>query len=308
MKENNPAISPEIEAFLEMQAAECGAARNTLEAYRRDLEILNDFLHQKGISLKDASIQDLREYLAFITNQGYAVKTQSRRISSMREFYRFLYSENQITKNPTDYLQSPKTQKPLPKYLSEDDITALINAAEATGPELRALLEVLYASGMRVSELVGLPMEAVMREKKHIYIMGKGNKERIVPLNEKAQGALDCWLAVRPNTIPRADKNKWLFPSTKSKQGHLTRGAFFKELKKLADSAGVKSSSVSPHVFRHSFASHLIAHDADLRSVQKLLGHSDITTTEIYTHILPDRLKKVIENSHPLAYNSDKDK
>jgi len=306
MNENSHSISPEIEAFLEMQAAECGAAQNTLDAYRRDLIILHDFLHQQGIPIKEASTQDLRNYLEFITKQGYAIKTQSRRISSMREFYRFLYSENQISKNPTDYLESPKTQKSLPKYLSEEDVSALIQAAESHEIRLHVLLEVLYATGMRVSELVGLPAEAVMREKKHIYITGKGNKERIVPLNEKAQEALDKWLAYRAQVYPRADKNKWLFPA-KSKLGHLTRSAFFKELKKLACSIGLKSTTISPHVFRHSFASHLIAHDADLRSVQKLLGHSDISTTEIYTHILPDRLKKVIENSHPLAYNRNKD-
>ena len=299
-------MNTDIEAFLEMQTAECGATQNTIAAYKRDLELLEEFLKSKNISLNQATNTDLRDYLAFITQQGYAIKTQSRRMSSMREFYRFLYSENKIKINPTDYLDAPKTQKSLPKYLSEDDIFALIEHAKEKEQRMQTLLEILYASGMRVSELVGLPKESVSPENKHIYIIGKGNKERIVPLNDLACESLEKWLKEREKAYPRADKNKWLFPA-KSKSGHLTRGTFFKELKKLAIEIGLDASKVSPHVFRHSFASHLIAHDADLRSVQKLLGHADISTTEIYTHILPNRLKKVIEKSHPLAYNTPKD-
>ncbi len=296
----------EIDAFLEMQIAEHGASANTVAAYRRDLEGLHSFLKNKKLSLIQASAQDLHDYIIFLKSKHYALKTQSRHLSALREFYRFLYSENIIHENPTDYLDAPKTQKSLPKYLSEEDIFSLIYNAGQYDLRLQTLLEVLYASGMRVSELVGLPVTAVTRERKHLYIMGKGNKERMVPLNEKACEALDKWAVMRENLYPRADKNKWLFPA-KSKSGHLTRGAFFKELKKLALSVGLDPHKVSPHVFRHSFASHLIAHDADLRSVQKLLGHSDIATTEIYTHVLPNRLKKVIEKSHPLAYNNRKD-
>ncbi len=296
-----------VDAFLEMQVAECGASPNTVAAYRRDLEILQDFLAKRHIALEKASYEDLKDYLHFLNKEGcFAVKTQSRRLSSMREFYRFLYSENKIKLNPTDYLDAPKTVKSLPKYLSEEDIFQLIYEAETLNPRLRTLLEVLYATGMRVSELVELPKDAVTKQTRHIYIIGKGNKERIVPLNEKACESIENWLNIREITYPRADKNKWLFPA-KSKSGHLTRGGFFKELKKLALMIGMDPAKVSPHVFRHSFASHLIAHEADLRSVQKLLGHSDIATTEIYTHILPNRLKKVIEKSHPLAYNRKKD-
>ena len=300
-------MSSEIEAFLEMQVAERGASSNTVAAYQRDLIALEDFLKDKNTDLLHVSNQDLRDYLAYLTQQHYALKTQSRHLSCIREFYRFLYSENRIKKNPTDYLEAPKTQKSLPKYLSEEDITLLIENAAKENTRLQTLLEMLYASGMRVSELVGLPVTAVTREKKRIYVTGKGNKERIVPLNDRACEKLEIWLTQREILYPRADQNKWLFPA-KSKSGHLTRGTFFKELKKLAIDSGLNPDKVSPHVFRHSFASHLIAHDADLRSVQKLLGHADIATTEIYTHILPDRLKKVIEKSHPLAYNTPKDK
>ncbi|MBQ3695540.1 MAG: tyrosine recombinase XerD [Alphaproteobacteria bacterium] len=298
-------MSSDIDAFLEMLVAECGASNNTVMAYRQDLESLEKFLTERQTTLKEATKQDLKDYLDFLTQNHYAIKTQSRHVSSMREFYRFLYSENTIKQNPTDYLTAPKTTKSLPKYLSEADVFELIQNAGTT--RLQTLLEVLYATGMRVSELVGLPINAIDQEKKHIYVVGKGQKERIVPLNEKAAENLERWLTERAITCPRSDKNKWLFP-TKSKSGHLTRGTFFKELKKLALSIGLDASKVSPHVFRHSFASHLIAHDADLRSVQKLLGHSDIATTEIYTHILPNRLKKVIEKSHPLAYNVPKEK
>ena len=299
-------MRPEVANFLDVQVAECGAASNTIAAYTKDLELLDEFLQKKGVDLIHAKNQDLRDYLSWITAQGYAIKTQSRRMSSMREFYRFLFSENIIKKNPTDYLDSPKTRKSLPKYLSEEDVVALIQNAPKINRRMQPLLELLYASGMRVSELVGLPLEAVTREKKRIYIVGKGSKERIVPLNDKACEALEKWITVRQILDPRNAKSKWLFPA-KSASGHLTRGGFFKELKKLAGLIELDQTKVSPHVFRHSFASHLIAHDADLRSVQKLLGHSDIATTEIYTHILPDRLKKVIEKSHPLAYNDAED-
>ena len=300
-------MSSAIDSFLEMQVAERGASVNTIAAYQRDLKGLEEFLKTQGTDLIQADNQNLKDYLTFLTTHHYSEKTQSRHLSCIREFYKFLYSENTLKQNPTDYLEGPKIKKSLPKYLSEDDVFSLIQNAIKINLRLQTLLEVLYASGMRVSELVGLPVDAVIREKKHIFVTGKGNKERLVPLNDKACEALERWLIERERTHKRADKNKWLFPA-KSKSGHLTRGVFFKELKKLALSIGLDPSKVSPHVFRHSFASHLIAHDADLRSVQKLLGHADIATTEIYTHILPDRLKKVIEKSHPLAYNTPKEK
>jgi len=293
----------DIDSFLEMMQAERGASMNTVEAYRRDLQHFFSFLDAHAVTPLAATPDILQSYIHSIAQSGYAVKTQSRHLSAIREFYRFLFSEGLLKQNPTDYLELPKVRKSLPKYLSEQDVTDLILAAADENMRLYTLLEILYASGMRVSELVGLPVSAVTREKQRLYIIGKGNKERIVPLNDKACMALDKWLLYRENNMRPGARSKWLFPSN-SRSGHLTRDGFFKEMKKLAVTIGLDPHKVSPHVFRHSFASHLVAHDADLRSVQKLLGHADIATTEIYTHILQDRLKKVVEKSHPLAYNT----
>ena len=223
----------------------------------------------------------------------------------MKEFYRFLFSENTISKNPTDYLIAPKIGKTLPKYLSEEEVGRLLNQAESDEKRVYTLLEVLYASGLRVSELVGLPVSAADMENQTLRVIGKGSKERIVPLNARAVGAIQKWMTLREMRLPVGRVNKWLFPSS-AKEGHLTRDGFYKHLKQIAKNAGIEPQKVSPHVFRHSFASHLIAHDADLRSVQKMLGHADIATTEIYTHVLPERLKKIVEKSHPLAYNAPK--
>jgi integrase/recombinase XerD len=228
-------------------------------------------------------------------------------LSCIHEFYRFAYSVGWIKVNPSDYLQGPKLPQTLPKYLTEDEIFLLIQQARENNKRLYVLLEVLYATGMRVSELVGLPLGAFVPDERHLLILGKGGRERIVPLNDYAIEALEQWKQIRENDLPYNRKSKWLFPS-KSRLGHLTRDTFFKELKKLALLVGLNPDKVSPHVFRHSFASHLVAHDADLRSVQQMLGHSDISTTQIYTHILPDRLKKIVEKSHPLSYNGARKK
>ncbi len=291
-----------IDAFLEMIVAERGAAINTVTAYRQDLKELYNFLYGKKVRLQNASREHLTAYISFLRGTRLSAKTQSRRLCAMREFYRFLYSEDIIKKNPTDYIQAPKIQKSLPKYLTEEEVELLINGAQEEGPRLYLMFELLYATGMRVSELVSLPLGIVTHDLSTLTITGKGNKERIVPLNDKSRIALKNWLKERENTLKNGRESKWLFPSS-SKTGHITRDGFFKAIKKIALKKGLPLSRVSPHVFRHSFASHLIQHDADLRSVQKMLGHSDITTTEIYTHILQDRLKKTVENSHPLAYS-----
>lgn len=297
----------QIDAFLEMMVAERGASARTIEAYRRDLTDLHAFLDVRKIEMKKATRSDLQAYLHTAIENGLSAKTQSRRLSSIHEFYRFLYSEDTIKKSPADYLQTPKTGKSLPKYLTESEITKLIETASQKNMRLYVLLELLYASGMRVSELVCLPLLAVTKDNKTVTVIGKGNKERIVPLNEPATQALDKWILMRELSLKRGRISKWLFPSS-AKEGHLTRDGFFKALKEIALEANIDPSRVSPHVFRHSFASHLIAHDADLRSVQKMLGHADIATTEIYTHILQDRLKKTVEKSHPLAYSGVKEK
>lgn len=292
-----------IASFLDVLIAERGASPRTITAYERDLNDVNSFLTVLGIDLGKAKQTDLENYMHTVVKNGLSAKTQSRRLSAIREFYRYLFSEDIIKKNPADYLESPKIGKSLPKYLTENEITTLIETAAHKNIKIKTLLEVLYASGMRVSELVCLPLLAVTKDNKMICVMGKGNKERFVPLNEPAAVALNQWLIVRETFLKRP--SKWLFPSAEAKEGHLTRDGFFKALKQIALHAGIDPERVSPHVFRHSFASHLIAHDADLRSVQKMLGHADIATTEIYTHILEDRLKKTVEKSHPLSYSAD---
>lgn len=295
----------QIDSFLEMMIAERGASPRTVDAYERDLTDLNNYLSARGVSLPKAGQDDLQAYLRTLAAQHLSPRTAARRLAAIHEFYRFLYSEDIIKKNPADYLQAPKIGKSLPKYLTEEEIGILIKTAAQKSPRLNVMLEILYASGMRVSELVGLGVQAVTKSNQTISIIGKGNKERIVPLNDAARQALNNWLIVRETTLKRGRHSKWLFPSTGA-SGHLTRDGFFKALKEIALEAGIDTAKVSPHVFRHSFASHLIAHDADLRTVQQMLGHADIATTEIYTHILPDRLKKTVEKSHPLAYSGKK--
>ena len=255
--------------------------------------------------IRKAKREDLKNYMQQLAENGLSPKTQARRLSAVREFYRFLFSEKRINKNPADYLLSPKVGKSLPKYLSEEEVVRLLQTAEKEDKRIYTMLEVLYASGMRVSELVSLPVTAVTEDNKTVSVIGKGRKERIVPLNVPAEKALDRWLILRETTLNSGRTNKWLFPSA-SKTGYLTRDGFFKHLKQIALKAGIAPEKVSPHVFRHSFASHLVAHEADLRSVQKMLGHADIATTEIYTHILSDKLKKVVEKSHPLSYSMPK--
>lgn len=293
-----------IAAFVETITAERGAAANTVAAYTRDLESCGEFLDAARRTFENAGVKDLRAYLASMVKDGLSAKTQARRLSALREFYKYLYTEKIRKDNPTDALDSPKTGHSLPKYLSESEIDALFNAVALLPakkqPRMSALLEILYASGLRVSELVGLPANAANIRENYMIVRGKGAKDRMVPLTDKAKKALRDWMPERERTLPKGRESRWLFPST-GKTGHLTREEFFLELKELAMYAGIAPQRVSPHVIRHSFASHLIAHDADLRTVQQMLGHADIATTQIYTHILDDRLKSVVAKNHPLA-------
>lgn len=288
-----------LESFLEMMAAERGAAANTLEAYRRDLDDFSEFLAGQGLDLHQADLGALRDYLADLRRRGMAARTAARRLSALRQFHKFLFSEGVRNDDPSQIIDSPRLGRPLPKYLSEAEVTTLIDAARrkegVAGIRNRALLELLYAAGLRVSELVSLPVSAVARGQAMLIVRGKGSKERMVPLGKPARQALDEWLAVRPPS-----GGKWLFPGDGA-AGHLTRSGFAKILDDLAIAAGLPPSRVSPHVLRHSFASHLLAHGADLRSVQQMLGHADIATTQIYTHVQDDRLKKLVNAHHPLA-------
>jgi integrase/recombinase XerD len=287
-----------LEAFLEMMAAERGAARNTLAAYRADLEDLAAFLAARGERLGAAAPAGLRAYLASLAGAGLSPRTQARRLAAMRQFHKFLLREGVRPDDPARLLDSPRAQAALPKNLTEAEVEQLLRAAaEATGPAalaMRAGLEILYASGLRISELLALPQAALTVDAEMLLVRGKGGKDRVVPLSEAAREAATALRAALPKT------GKWLFPGRDARRP-LTRQAFFLQLKQLVAKAGLDPARVSPHVLRHSFASHLLGRGADLRSIQMLLGHADIATTQIYTHLLAERLQQLVERHHPLA-------
>ena len=297
-----------LEAFLEMMSAERGASDNTLAAYRRDLEEADAFL---AGGLAQAGPEDLRSFLDDIAARGFAPSSQARKLSSLRQFFRFLYAEGLRPDDPTGTLDAPKKQRPLPKTMAEDAVLRLLARAEAETHEaadeparlsacrLHALVETLYATGLRVSELVALPVTVAQRAERFFVVRGKGAKERIVPLSHTARTALKVWLAAR-ETYAAWKESPFLFPAA-SDSGHLPRQVFARELKALAGRAGVPAAKVSPHVLRHAFASHLLQNGADLRAVQQLLGHSDISTTQIYTHVQEKRLAELVDRHHPLA-------
>jgi integrase/recombinase XerD len=291
-------------AFLEMMAAERGASRHTLDAYRRDLEDCAGFLARRGQDLASAGSDALRGYLGHLANAGMAASTAARRLSSLRQFYRFLLTEGVRSDDPSGAVDGPRQPRRLPRTLSQAEVETLLDAARAReGPEgvrLVALLEMLYAAGLRVSELVGLPLSTLPREGRFLIVRGKGNKERLVPLGTCAADAVRAYLAVRAHFLPAGRPSPWLFPS-RSSQGHLTRQRFAQMLKDVALEAGIDPLKVSPHVLRHAFASHLLANGASLRAVQRMLGHADISTTQIYTHVQTERLVAVVREHHPLA-------
>lgn len=298
-----------IEAFLEMMSAERGASANTLQAYRRDLDDVRAFLDGR---LAAADTEHLRRYLAHVANLGFATTTQARKLVTLRQFFRFLYGEGHRADDPTGLIEGPKGRRALPKVLGADEVGRLIDRAgeeAALAPQgtvaamaavrMKALIELLYATGMRVSELVSLPVAAARRNERFFNVRGKGGKERIVPLSSAAREALTSWIDVRASVESWRD-DPWLFPAS-SKTGHLPRQVFARELKSLGARVGIAASKLSPHVIRHAFASHLLQNGADLRSVQQLLGHADISTTQIYTHVLEERLLQLVRDHHPLA-------
>lgn len=298
-----------VEAFLEMLSAERGAAENTLQSYRRDLEDASAFLNGK---LAGADTGDLRAYLANLADQGFAASSQARRLSALRQFFKFLYGEGLRGDDPTGILDSPKKRTALPKVMSEAETARLLDraaqeaadagasaAARHAALRLHALVETLYATGLRVSELVSLPVTVALRDERFFIVRGKGNKERMVPLSAKARDAMRAWLAER-NANPAMAESPWLFPAA-SETGYLARQVFARDLKLLAAKVGISAAKVSPHVLRHAFASHLMQNGADLRVVQQLLGHADISTTQIYTHVLEERLVRLVNDHHPLA-------
>jgi integrase/recombinase XerD len=294
-----------------MLAAERGAGTNTLSAYARDLADFAAHVSKRGRTLANAATDDVRSYLGTLAKRGFAAASVARRLSAIRQLYRFLYAEGHRADDPAAIIEGPKRGRPLPKVLSIDDVTRLLDTARAgmqvepAGERLRAarlncLIELLYATGLRVSELVALPASAAARNARMLVVRGKGGKERLVPLNEAAKTAMVEYRTLLAQSHASLAKSKWLFPSF-GEAGHLTRQHFARELKTLAGAAGLRAAQVSPHILRHAFASHLLHNGADLRVVQTLLGHADISTTQIYTHVLEERLKSMVRDLHPLG-------
>ncbi|MEL6063800.1 MULTISPECIES: tyrosine recombinase [unclassified Methylobacterium] len=295
----------DVADYLDMLAAERGAGANTLAAYRRDLDDYLAYLARAGIDLDDVEAGTLRAFLADLETRGLKASSAARRLSCVRGFHRFLYAEGLAEADPSVAVSGPRRGRVLPKILSVAEVDRLLGVAQAAagaeqapGPARRArrmmcLLELLYATGLRVSELVALPRAAGATRERYLFIKGKGGRERLVPLTEAARAAMAAHLAAVP------EESAWLFPAD-SDSGHLTRQAFARDLKAVALEAGLRPDRVSPHVLRHAFASHLLQNGADLRIVQELLGHADISTTQIYTHVLDERLKAMVRDLHPL--------
>lgn len=313
-----PDLHPRVDSFLDMLTTERGAAHNTRQAYWRDLADVSLYLrNNKDVEIDKANTDQLKDYLKDLSDKTHnkgtnsskiAVRTVARRLSALRQFYRYLVSEGVREDDPTSTIESPKQKRTLPKTLSEGEVTALIETAGEKGtPEsvrLVCLLEMLYATGLRVSELVGLPMSAIGEDSQFLMISGKAGRERMVPLSDPAQKALADYLAVRPKFVGSdnsGNQEKWVFPSRTSDSGHLTRQRFAQLLKDLARDAEIEEGRVSPHVLRHAFATHLLSRGADLRSVQKMLGHADIATTQVYTHVVGDKMKETVEEKHPMG-------
>ena len=293
------------ESFLEMMVAERGASRHTIDAYRRDLNSYQGFLARRDRDCENADVAAVRAWLVQLSAEGLSAATMARRLSAIRQLHRFLYLEGARPDDPTQTVEGPRRQRPLPRLLDEAEIGALIEAArqrsDAEGLRLTACLELLYASGLRVSELVGLPLSALAPDRSLLTVLGKGGKERMVPIGRAARAALEVYLGVRERFLGhRAKASPFLFPS-RARAGHLTRQRLTQLLKELAGQAGIDPARLSPHVLRHAFASHLLAGGADLRAVQLMLGHADIATTQVYTHVQGDRLAAAVHKHHPLA-------
>jgi integrase/recombinase XerD len=308
-KKPSTPLSREAVDFLVMLSAERGASKNTELAYRADLRDLEAFLARRGQKVVNADADALRAYLKALDYVGMTPRTVARRLSVMRQLFRFLLAERVRENDPASTLDSPKLGRPLPKVLSRVEVDQLIAAAQSKGHEdggrMETLLEILYGSGLRVSELVGLPAIAAERDPAMLVVRGKGGRERQVPLSDPARAAIAKWLRIRAASLGDGERSPYLFPS-RGRMGHLTRQRFTQLLKEAALAAGVDPARVSPHVLRHAFASHMLEAGADLRSVQLMLGHADIATTEIYTHVIPEKLRSLVEENHPLARRARK--
>lgn len=298
--------------FLESISIEKASSKNTVESYKNDLQKFKEFLDKEGIEITDATTDDIRKFIASMTTGSLEGSTIARKISALRQFFAFLYSEQIIKYNPAISIDLPKKRQNLPSVLSEEDVLKLLNTAytDKTTHGIRnvAMLELLYASGMRISELTSLKLSHLQINndyiKPYILITGKGDKERIIAINRKSISALKEYLQVRSSFTSKKE-DQWLFPSRQSNQGHITRQYFAKILKKIAIDAGINPKDISPHKVRHSFATHLLNHGADLRVIQELLGHKNVSTTQIYTHVANEKLKSTVEKFHPLSGKKD---
>lgn len=308
--------SSELGLFLDMLMAERGAAEKTVEAYARDLSEFLAFVASKGKTARDASADTIRAFLAQLSRKGLAATSRARKLSAIRQFFRFLLGEGLRSDDPCSAIDSPKLGRPLPKLLSFDEVERLLEtaaqgvaragdgSAKRRALRIYALLETLYATGLRVSELISLPRAVLVSDDRVLTIKGKGGRERLVPLNDAARMAIMAHVAaLDADEAHGGSLSPWLFPSGNGSQ-HLTRQRFGQELKALALAGGIEPSRVSPHVLRHAFASHLLERGADLRTVQQLLGHADISTTQIYTHVIEERLRRLVEEHHPLAQHN----
>ena len=294
-----------ISNFIEMIVIERGLAKNTATSYKNDLDRLNEFCKKKSLNIVKLDEKKLEDYLSKFINQGFEKTSLARKISTYTQFFDFLIEEKLIANNPIKNIKQPKLDSKLPFIISVEDIQSLINNSKQDksnfGIRLNCMIEIMYASGIRVSELVTMTLASLYQDKNFIIITGKGNKERLIPISKDTQDTINNYLRIRKFFFNKNKEVKWLFPSKQSKVGHITRQRFSQLLSLLSDKAGLKIKKISPHKLRHAFASHLLANGADLRSLQQMLGHEDISTTQIYTHILDERLKQIVKDKHPLS-------
>ena len=294
-----------ISNFIEMIVIERGLAKNTATSYKNDLDQLNEFCKKKSLNIVKLDEKKLEDYLSKFINQGFEKTSLARKISTYTQFFDFLIEEKLIVNNPIKNIKQPKLDSKLPFIISVEDIQSLINNSKQDksnfGIRLNCMIEIMYASGIRVSELVTMTLASLYQDKNFIIVSGKGNKERLIPISKDTQDTINNYLKIRKFFFNKNKEVKWLFPSKQSKVGHITRQRFSQLLSLLSDKAGLKIKKISPHKLRHAFASHLLANGADLRSLQKMLGHEDISTTQIYTHILDERLKQIVKDKHPLS-------
>ena len=300
MNENN-----HISNFLEMIVIERGLAKNTAFSYKNDLNQLNEFCKKKNLSILKIDEKKLEDYLSKFIDQGFEKSSLARKISTYTQFFDFLTVEKIIKNNPIKNIKQPKLDSKLPVIISIKDIQNLISYSKRDisnlGKRLNCMIEIMYASGIRVSELVSMTLASLYQDKNFIIISGKGNKERLIPISKDTQNTINDYLKIRKFFFNKNKEVKWLFPSKQSKIGHITRQRFSQLLSLLAGKADLQIKKISPHKLRHAFASHLLANGADLRSLQQMLGHEDISTTQIYTHILDERLKQIVKDKHPLS-------